>query len=139
MKRSKKRIGKPRPMLNDYTANDIGKRGERTTNRILGGTLTAGSGKGNMKGDIWHGHSKEGRTRERGYKRLIEKKSTMAKSIKLEEAWLTKLEKQAFEAGKEPVLVIEFQAMEFGSQQWACVPLEKLREYFELEDGEIEV
>ena len=134
MRRSKKREGKPKPMLNDYTANDIGKRGEKKANRVLGATLTPGSGRGNMKGDLLHGYSKTGRTRERGYKRMIEKKSTKAKSIKLEEAWLTKIEKQAFEAGKEPVLVIEFEAMGFGSKQWGMVPLEKLREYFELED-----
>ena len=49
MRRSKKREGKPKPMLNDYTANDIGKRGEKKTNKVLGATLTPGSGKGNMK------------------------------------------------------------------------------------------
>jgi len=134
MRRSKKREGKPKPML-DYTANDIGKRGEKKTSRVLGASLTPGSGKGTMKGDLLHGYSKTGRTRERGYKRMIEKKSTKAKSIKLEEAWLTKIEKQAFEAGKEPVLVIEFETMGFGSKQWGMVPLEKLREYFELEDA----
>jgi len=130
-----KREGKPVPSLGAYTANDIGKKGEKSTSKALGGTLTPGSGKGKMKGDVLHGYSQEGRCRERGYKRMIEKKSTAAKSIKIEEAWLTKIEKQAFEAGKEPVLVIEFETMDFGSRQWGCVPIEKLREYFELEDG----
>ena len=82
-----------------------------------------------------HGYSRSGRVRERGYKRMIEKKSTMAKSIKLEQHWLEKLEKQAFDMGKEPVLVVEFETMTFGSSQWGCVPLEKLKEYFELEDA----
>lgn len=133
-RQKKKREGKPMPSMNDYTANDIGKRGEIRTNKALGARLTPGSGKGNMKGDLMHGYSKTGRTRERGYKRMIEKKSTKAHSMKLEEAWLTKIEQQAFEAGKEPVLVVEFETMGFGSQQWGMVPLEKLREYFELED-----
>jgi len=132
----KKRDGKPEPVLGSYTANEIGKKGERRTSRVLGGTLTPGSGKGRTKGDVLHGFSREGRVRERGYKRLIEKKSTQAKSIKITEAWLDKLEKQAFEAGREPVLVIEFETMSFGSKQWAMIPLEKLREYFELEDNE---
>lgn len=66
---------------------------------------------------------------------MIEKKSTQYKSLKLEQSWLEKIEKQAFDAGKEPVLVIEFEVMEFGSSQWAMVPLDKMKEYFELEDG----
>lgn len=134
--KAKKREGKPTPPLGEYTSNEIGKRGEKRTSMVLGGTLTPGSGKGRMKGDVMHGYSKEGRSRERGYKRMIEKKSTQAKSIKVEQAWLEKLEKQAFDAGKEPVLVIEFETMSFGSKQWGCVPLEKLREYFDLEDKE---
>ena len=132
--KSKKLEGKPEPALCSYTANEIGKRGEKNTAKALSGTLTPGSGKGKMKGDMMHGYSTTGRARERGFKRMIEKKSTVAKSIKLEQAWLEKIEKQAFEAGKEPVLVIEFEAMGFGSKQWGMVPLEKLKEYFELED-----
>ena len=133
--RAKKREGKPTPAFGDYTANEIGKRGEKKTSRVLDGKLTPGSGKGAMKGDVMHGFSCEGRSRERGFKRMIEKKSTKAKSIKVEEAWLTKIEKQAFDAGKEPVLVIEFETMAFGSKQWGMVPLEKLKEYFDLEDA----
>ncbi len=101
-----------------------GKKGEKRTSKVLEGTLTPGSGKGRMKGDVMHGYQTEGRVRERGFKRMIEKKSTRGRSIKLEEAWLTKIEQQAFEAGKEPVLVIEFETMAFGSKQWGCVPLE---------------
>jgi hypothetical protein len=134
--RAKKREGKPMPVLGDYTPNVIGKKGERRTSKLIGGTLTPGSGKGRMKGDVLHGYKKEGRVRERGFKRMIEKKSTKGKSIKIEEAWLTKLEQQAFAAGKEPVLVIEFETMQFGSKQWGCVPLEKLKEYFDLEDSQ---
>ena len=125
MRRSKKREGKPKPMLNDYTANDIGKRGEKKTNKVLGATLTPGSGRGNMKGDLLHGYSKIGRTRERGYKRMIEKKSTKAKSIKLEEAWLTKIEKQALRL--EDQCVIEFEAMGFGSKAMGDGSTGKLR------------
>lgn len=132
--KAKKREGKPTPALSDYTANEVGKRGERNTSALLGGKLTPGSGKGALKGDVMHGYSTTGRARERGYKRMIEKKSTKAKSMKIEQHWLEKIEKQAFDAGKEPVLVIEFETMTFGSKQWGCVPIEKLREYFELED-----
>ena len=132
--KSKKRDGNPTPALNDYTANDIGKRGEKKTCRELGCSLTPGSGKGKLKGDMMHGYSTEGRARARGFKRMIEKKSTKAKSIKLEQAWLEKIEKQAFDAGKEPVLVIEFETMTFGSKAWGMVPMEKHKEYFDLED-----
>lgn len=63
---------------------------------------------------------------------MVEQKTTQAKSMKLECSWLEKLSKEAFAAKKEPVLVIEFE----GVGAWAMVPLEKMKELFELEDGE---
>ena len=115
---------KPRPKLFEKpTANEVGKRGERNLKRKAGGLFTAGSGNKQMKGDLRHGPNLE---------RMIEKKSTLSKSMKLELSWLEKLEKEAFDAGKEPVLVIEFDTMAVGSRQWALVPLDRLLELYEL-------
>lgn len=125
---------KPEPSLGSYTSNDIGRRGEKRTNTILGSVLTPGSGRGRTKGDMLHGFSRTGRHRPRGHRRMIEKKSTQYNSIRLQKSWLEKLEKQAFDAGKEPVLIIEFETMTFGSTQWGLIPLSKLKELFELED-----
>lgn len=134
MHKSNSEYRKPRPTLNEPTSNDIGKKGEKRTNRILGSVLTPGSGSGRTKGDMLHGFSRTGRHRPRGYRRMIEKKSTKYNSIRLQKSWLEKLEKQAFDAGKEPVLIIEFETMTFGSTQWGLIPLSKLKELFELED-----
>jgi len=114
---------KPKPRAFDKdTPNRIGKVGERKLKRDTDCVLTPGSGSGRTKGDGLH-----------GFKRMMEKKSTTKKSIKLEREWLEKLEKQAFEANRDPVLVIEFDVMKFGSRSWAVVPLEK---YLELVDDD---
>lgn len=136
--KSKPRATKPEPALMEATANEVGRRGEQHTRNALGGVFTPGSGNKNVKGDILHGRNKTGRTRARGYQRMIEKKSTAGHSIKLERAWLEKLEHQAFGEGKDPVLVIEFDTTVLASAQWAVIPLEKLREYFEMEDAAVD-
>ena len=115
---------KPKPkMFEKFTPNEIGKRGERNLQRRVGGLFTSGSGNKQMKGDLRHGPNLE---------RMVEKKSTLSKSMKLELDWLEKLEKEAFDAGKEPVLVLEFETMAVGSRQWALVPLDRLLELYEL-------
>lgn len=104
------------------TANQIGKRGEKATSKQLDGRLVSGSGCGRMKGDIEHGSQ------------LIEHKSTKARSMKLDKEWLEKIEKQAFQVGKEPVLVLEFQeTMPWYCQRWALIPLDRLQELLESE------
>lgn len=133
-KRKVRATPKPKPTLLDESANAIGKTGEKHTKKALAGVLTPGSGAGRSKGDVMHGYGKTGRYATRGFKRMIEKKSTAAKSIKLEQDWLEKIEQQAFDAGKDPVLVVEFQTMSPEHSQWGLVPLEKLKELFELED-----
>jgi len=62
---------------------------------------------------------------------MIEKKTTGAMSMKLDSKWLDKLVEQAFDMGKEPVLVIEMA----DGKPWAMVPIEKMKEYWELEDA----
>lgn len=127
---------KPHPKFVEDTAFDIGLRGEKRLKKALRGTsmLTPGSGKGRTKGDMLHG--KANTPLVHGFRRMIEKKTTTMKSMKLEQSWLEKIEKQAFDAGKEPVLVIEFENAGRGTSMWGMVPLEKLNALFELEDAE---
>lgn len=75
-----------------------------------------------MKGDGLH-----------DFKRMMEKKSTAGKTMTVRRADIEKLMEQAWAANREPVFVLEFEAMKFGSQQWGMVPLERLMELFEIE------
>ena len=117
---------KPRPTVFDEakpSAYEIGRRSEKRLQRKAGGLPTPGSGNKQIKGDLRHGPKLE---------RMIENKSTTARSMKVQVSWLEKLEKEAFEAGKEPVLVLDFEAMSLGSRQWAMIPLDRLLELYEL-------
>jgi len=64
---------------------------------------------------------------------MLEKKSTAGKTITVRRDDIEKLEKQAWDANREPVFVLEFETMKFASQQWAMIPLERLLELYEIE------
>lgn len=107
----------------EATPNVVGRRGEKNLKRTTGCVLTPGSGAGSMKGDGLH-----------DFKRMMEKKSTAGKTMTVRRADIEKLMEQAWAANREPVFVLEFEAMKFGSQQWGMVPLERLMELFEIEE-----
>ena len=105
----------------------ISKRQERRTAKKLGGKETIGSGNKGQKGDVWAGDL------EAGQQIMVECKATEGKQITLKLAWLTKLVKEAFQAGREPALVLTFNAMDFGAKDWAVIPLDRYQELLELE------
>lgn len=105
----------------------ISRRQERRTAKVLGGRETVGSGSKGMKGDVWAGDP------EAGQQVMVECKATTGKQITLKLAWLVKLFKEAFQAGREPALVVTFEAMEFGAKDWAVIPLDRYRELLDVE------
>lgn len=125
MKAKKKQMDYKKPCpkaFDDLTPNDIGKRGEKNLAKATGCFLTPGSGCGKMKGDgilDW--------------RCMIEKKTTQKKSFVLKQEILEKLCKQAFDSGKEPMLVIEFELAQLCGEQWAVLPLPRVLELFDKE------
>ena len=116
---------KPEPKGFDAPSrNEVGKRGEKNLQKETGCVLTPGSGCGKIKGDGVLNR-----------KQMLEKKTTEKKSFTVSTAILEKLCAQAFDSGKEPVLVIEFEACRFGNTQWAMIPLERLLELYKIESG----
>lgn len=104
----------------------MSKRHEKQVAKSMGGIETIGSGAKGMKGDVWAG--------EEGRRLMVENKATEKKSMSLKLRWLEKLVKEAFEAGREPVLAIRFDAMKYGGRKdWAVLPLDRLEELLELE------
>lgn len=106
----------------EATPNVIGRRGEKNLKRVTGCKLTPGSGCGNIKGDGILGT------------KMMEKKSTVGKSMVVKREALEKAQKQAWQQNQEPVFVIEFETMELAPPQWGMVPLERLMELFEIEE-----
>lgn len=113
---------KPTPKtFNQSTPNKIGRRGEKNTQKSIGGKLTPGS----RGGDLMLSNF------------LIEKKSTAGKSISIKQDYLEKISRIAFSGNKSPILVIEFQTLKkkMGCEdQWAFIPLSQLKELLEEND-----
>lgn len=125
---------KPTPKtLLGHTANSIGERGEKALHKVFNDSeLVRGSGCGSEKGDLKVGSGVNGNPY--AYEKMIEKKSTQYKSIKLKQSWLEKIVRQAHKQGKEPVLAIQFETMEkYTSKQWGLVPIERLKQLFDIE------
>jgi hypothetical protein len=101
--------------------NKIGKKGEKNLQKHLGGTLTPGSRCGDLKYEDT----------------LIEKKSTEKSSISLKKDYLEKIDRIAFENGKVPILIVEFEVFKksYCSTQWAILPLEFFKELMELKNN----
>ena len=110
-------------VFDEVTPNVVGRRGEKNLRKTTGCVLTPRSGAGSVKGDGLH-----------DFKRVLEKKSTAGKTMTIRMLDLEKLTKQAWKSNREPVFVLEFEAMKFGSQQWGMVPLERLMELFVVEE-----
>ena len=116
---------KPRPKVFDEvkpSAYEIGRRSEKRLQRKAGGLPTPGSGNKQLKGDLRHGPKLE---------RMIENKSTTARSMKVKVSWLEKLEKKRLKQEKS-LFLLDFEAMSLGSRQWAMIPLDRLLELYEL-------
>ena len=104
----------------------MSKRHERQVAKKMGGVETVGSGNKGMKGDVWAG--------EEGQRLMVENKATEKKSISIKLKWLEKLVKESFDAGRDPVLAIRFDAMRYGGRKdWAMVPLDRLEELLQIE------
>ena len=104
------------------TPNFIGKLGEKHLQKELGGKLTPGSRVGDLQYSDFL---------------LIEKKSTVNKSISLKKDHLDKIECIAFENRRTPALVVEFETTKrsFRPSQWAVIPLDFLKELLELKEN----
>lgn len=107
----------------------IGEAGRLTESRLtkkLGGRQKPNSGAlAGAKGDIEAGTT------------LLECKSTTARSMKLEHAWLGKIAKEARDAGKTPAIAINFthgDGRPVPNGEWVLVRLIDFREKF-LGDG----
>lgn len=92
------------------------------------GKLTPGSGNKGIKGDVW---KKSSTPFLNG--RMYEAKTTEKASMKVERAWLVKLEQEALAATKEPVFVFGFYSDALRQQDWGCVPLGRLEELYDIE------
>lgn len=103
--------------------NEIGKYGEKKLKKVTGCVLTPRSGAGSMKGDGLL-----------GFEKMIEKKSTRGKTMTVRREDIEKLMNEAWKANREPIFVIEFEAIKYGSQQWGLIPLERLMELYEIEE-----
>jgi len=119
--RKDRRVPAPKT-FDDVRPNEIGRRGEKNLRKVTGCILTPGSGAGRIKGDGLL-----------GFEWMLEKKSTAGKTITVRRDDIEKLVKQAWDANREPVFVLEFETMKFASQQWAMIPLERLLELYEIE------
>lgn len=96
-----------------------GNASEKRLAKSLGARLQPGSGAlKSAKGDM-----KLQGTR----KVLIEAKSTTALSMKLDQAWLTKINNEALSTGAIPALAISFVMPDGkkrqGTNEWICIPL----------------
>lgn len=92
------------------------------------GKLTPGSGNKGIKGDVW-----KPRTNPFFNGRMYEAKTTEKASLKVERAWLEKLERESNAVQKEPVLVIGFYSDSLRQTDWGAIPLSRLEELYELE------
>lgn len=78
----------------------------------LGGKTIRGSGGGMEKGDV---------NTKTGYK--IECKTTEANQITIKRSWLRKIECEAFDSGRRPMLVFDFEETATERpQRWVCIP-----------------
>jgi Holliday junction resolvase len=94
---------------------------ERSVAKSLGGRETIGSGNKGQKGDVWAASM------------MVECKATEKQSMGVKLEWLEKLVKEAFQAAREPVLVLRFLAMKSQARDWAVIPLERYKELLEVE------
>lgn len=103
-------------------SNHIGKVGEKHLQQQLGGKLTPGSRVGDLQYED---------------ELLVEKKSTVAKSISLKQDYLVKIDRIAFENDRVPAVVVEFETLKktICPNQWAIVPLHYLKELLELKNN----
>lgn len=115
----------------DKTTRGFGDAGEAKALKCMSGrkAKTPGSGSGRVKGDFLHGERRDGQARN--YRRCVEVKTTAKQQYTLKVETLEKLEYQAFNAGQEPVFVVNFENKVSGCKEWGMVPLDVLNELFE--------
>lgn len=109
------------PLLERYSKKKHGTKSEKRIAKSLGARLTPASGAlQGAKGD------------SATPKFLIESKSTIRDSLRLELAWLVKIEKEALNHGKVPLLTISFVYLNGLPKEsdWVCVPKWAFDEYF---------
>lgn len=83
---------------------------ERSVADNLDGRPIGGSGGGREKGDV---NTKQFK---------IECKQTEKDSISIKRSWMRKIEVEAFDVGKNPLLVFDFEKTEHSPQQrWVCI------------------
>lgn len=99
------------------------KRQEKSAAKTLGGRTTVGSGNKGMKGDVWAGNL------------MVECKSTDKRSISLKLDWLEKLVREAFQKGREAVLLLRWDAnTTLPPGDWAVIPFARLAALYEAEE-----
>lgn len=100
------------------------RRQEKRTAKLFGGVRTIGSGNKGMKGDVWSRDS---------VPTQFEVKVTGKKQIAIKRDYLDKLVKEAFDAGQEPVLIFGFEEGRFNVEDWAAIPVSRLKELLDAE------
>lgn len=106
----------------------ISRKQEREMAKELSGVVTIGSGNKAMKGDVYGGNA------DAGQRIMAECKATEKRSISVKLDWLEKLVKEARESGREPVLLLRFDAAkQFGAHDWALLPKDRYIELLQVE------
>ena len=104
-------------------SNRHGQKAERLTSKRLGGKARAGSGSvEGFKGDIEFTEF------------LLENKSTVNFSFRIQYGWLDKISREAREEGKTPGLSIQFvdtQGKPIRHGRWVMIPEDEFKEAFE--------
>jgi len=84
--------------------------------RLKGLTQPASGSTSSRKGDIVSGDY------------LIDDKSTIANSIIVTKDMLIKINREAREAGKKPILSLSFENMGLAAKTWICMPIDDFEE-----------